>query len=156
MPVRIGQIKFDRNGYIAALDIACKELFKGAIRAFLEAAQPRIPVDTGMARGSLMPLASFAGGFEVSIPGARARKGKSPRDANTGADMVTVTINSFTWPKYSLTFRDPVPQIGIHDDKVWGAFRAGRAAFKAYLDENTKKLIPGVRNFVSISYTTTY
>lgn len=150
--------KLDNARYSKALDSMIQEEYKKAIFAFLEVAEHRIPVETGMARGSLKLLADFVG-FQLDLADAHTRGG---RDADLGAVLGNLRV-SFKWPNYSFSLTSDVHHFWLHEtqdsifnaaadryvaNKKWEAFKYGREAFRQYLDYNIVRNIPKLRDFI--------
>lgn len=151
--------KLDGVRYSRALDEMIQREFKKALYAFLEVAEHRIPVETGMARGSLQLLADFAG-FKLDLSDARPRGGN---DADVGASLGNLRVD-FRWPNYGFTFTTDVYHYWLHEtqssifnvaadryvkNKKWESFKYGRKAFKDYLTHNIVKNIPKLDKFVT-------
>jgi hypothetical protein len=142
-----------------------------ALRAFLRAAIPRIPVDTGESRGSLLHLSRLlrvkntikprrfrtvtVDGKQYTIDNTELLKTKNK---DTGAAQTFVNgrrssnltkNNMFNVNKttFNFKFKTDILQIDIHDDK-WGAFKAGRSAFIEYLEEVAPTKMPSIINFI--------
>lgn len=159
-------LKLDKGAYIEQLNAVLAEELKNAMRAWLKAVIRKVPVYTGMARGSLLPIARALGENVPITP--RANRMASPRLYGKGVrstpsqgarrttfkftsrlgrhevsiDIGTVhyLINEFT--RVSLPLAHPGP---------WKSFEAGRAAFKDYLKRNLKKKVPRIVKYISKS-----
>ena len=157
-------LDLNKGAYIAALNEALAEELKNAMRAWLKAVFRRVPVYTGMARGSLLPIARFLGEQVPITPKARgnastqlygrrvraspeegARRTTFKFDSRIGRHEVTIDIgvihyliNEFN--RVSLPLRKPGP---------WRSFEAGRKAYKAYLKKNLRKKVPRITKFIT-------
>lgn len=153
----IDVLKFDSKGYSAALKKAIEVQFRQAARAFIRAAVPLIPVDTGMARGSFLNIGRF---LKVAVPinplrrGQRYYPGGLPKTPQAGANLSTPITEIFTWDgdKLAFTFQSKVLHLTLEDHigvrsptAPWKAFDAGRDAFMSTL--HGMKL-PKVKSYV--------
>lgn len=63
--------RFDKKGNVQRIDAETREHFYAMLAAFLRAVVPNVPVWSGMARGSLRPLAKYItqkSGQSISVP----------------------------------------------------------------------------------------
>lgn len=163
--MRAFQFEFDRGRYTRALREVVEREFRNALYAFLEAAERRIPVDTGQARGSLQPIAEYAGYvLELSMARPTSRKGPNTRPG-------TLRLN-FDWPSMSVSFRVDIDYFEMYErtgtfphsrtgrpinvpTAPWRTLYYGREAFKDHLRRHLKENIPRVTEFftrTSIEY----
>lgn len=157
--MRAFDFKFDKAGYTRALRDVVEQEFKAAIRAFLAAAEARIPVRTGQAKGTLQPLAEFAD-YKLNISPVEERAGRGP---DTALGKLNVT---FDWPSFSISFKVDLDYFEVLDTQAtyvhsttgkevsakgipWLAMEHGREAFKDHLKKNLKRNIPKVTKFLT-------
>lgn len=161
-------LNFDAAGYTRAVTAAIEAEFRQAARAFIRAAIPRIPVQTGMAKGSFLNVGRF---LRVAVPIAPTRfnqryyppgGGNSiPKTPESGAalstqpnEMITRVGNRFVFEFSSRVFHLTLEDlIGVHSGP-WGAFAAGRAAFMQRMRQLRTRL-PRIGEYVtrtSITY----
>lgn len=81
--IEAAKIRVDKNGTLKTIDKAAKELFLESNMIFLKEVVKRVPVWSGMSRGSLRPLAKYLTdrGYHVSIPITPRASSKKARDA---------------------------------------------------------------------------
>ena len=154
----IDVLKFDSKGYNAALRKAIEVQFRQAARAFIRAAVPLIPVETGMARGSFLNIGRY---LRVAIPinptkfRQRYYPGGLPKTPQAGANLSTPVSEIFNWDgdKLVFTFQSDVlhlsleDQIGVRSPTApWKAFDAGRDAFMSTL---SGMKLPNVKSYIT-------
>lgn len=132
---------------------------RNAVRKFMRAAIPRIPVDTGMARGSFLNLGRF---LRVEVPINPVSFDKkyyykpaygSPKNKETGASISTDPEDAFYWKggKFWFAFNSQVfhlkleDEIGVHSGP-WNSFRAGRIAYLIEM-RKIKQRLPNIKGF---------
>lgn len=152
MPVfkgKVSIIRFDEKGFTHALDRAVKEAYRIALKAFLKAALDRIPVKTGMARGSLRPLADFLG-ESIDLSSSKPTR---IHNADAGADQTIFDMSEFEFPTYKVKIKIGTLHYKLHEylfeiynvrinryviSEPWQSFEYGREAFKEALKANLK------------------
>jgi len=142
------------EAFTKALEVQMRQ----ASREFLRAVIVRVPVYTGMARGSLVPLGRF---LRVAVPinpdpGAKKHPNKNPA-AGAAASSFKFTNEGGFNPRLRLDigvlhfelneFRPST--LPLRHPTPWHSFEAGREAFKAYLRENLTKKVPRVKKFIT-------
>ena len=138
---------------------------RSAARAFVKAAIVKVPVDTGMARGSFLNIGRFLK-IAIPIPKRRTRHKDGspilyyhrpgskgiPKTPEAGANLSVYSFKKLGPGKMNFEFQSKVlhyvleDRIGIHSQR-WGSFEAGRNAFIKEL-RNLKKRLPRVEAFL--------
>lgn len=157
---RFHNIKIDRRRWTKAMNKEMEQLFREAMREFLIAVITKVPVYTGMSRGTLRPLGEFANNYTIPIePNPRAPKYPG-RDADAGE-----ALSNFEWKfegRHNYVRFDPglfyyalndfynmkiaMPNIG---PTPWESFQVGREAFKEYIREHLKSRMPSVQHYIT-------
>lgn len=175
MPNFVAKIRLpflDRKRISNVLYAKVKKVIVLALFEFLKEALKHIPVDTGMAQGTLIPLSlairRSAGEF-ISIPTSPPQN-KSPYSTIDGERVLRT-------PELGATYGNPrliddiikrfVSQINVQYGTAlryftlldiqggkghapWGAYATGAAAFNAYLKANLKNEVAKVLDFKNI------
>lgn len=156
--------KLDINliGAKKGLNDAIAEEVKQGMRAFLEAAIPKVPVYSGQARGTLRPLGRYLNVLIPISPTKAARKkhpGNTPRKGedeslfefkNEGFNhSVELKITLFYFIVNDFHGANFEGSENLIQATPWGALEAGRKAFVAYLKQNLKKKIPRINQYVT-------
>lgn len=146
--------KFEAGKYTLALE---RELFvqmKQAARAFLEAAIVHVPIDTGQARGTFLPLGRFLNRV-VPIEGNTPKPNKNPE---TGASNKNKQVFQFV--------ADAKGQYFEIDSKLfyfwfndfytnelrgtpWKSLEEGRKAFLLYMKNVAPSRLPRLKHFIT-------
>lgn len=144
--VKIDTLSFNRRGFAFALDRAIKKAMLAGARAFLEVTYPRVPVYTGMARGSLFNLGRLV---NVNIPinptldtkqlAAEKRRGRSiahgKKLGTPSRKIIQKTKNTKGQVQWQFRFNSDVEHYRINEiyhvipSGPWESFAAGRDAF---------------------------
>lgn len=153
MTIRISEIRVpkltDRQEVLKKTDAALEKLWKGAIKAFVFACANRVRVFTGMARGTIVPLARVVRlglAVENTIT-TDARRGKlrnvkyngpeggfrsKTRGIQFGQDAYLVNIS-----RGSLEFEFEITVVHWEiNEERWQALESGRLAFEQYIEDN--------------------
>lgn len=150
------EFRFDETGFLKATNSAANKLVLNAVKEFLYVAAQRIPVLTGMAQGSLRPLAEFVGAVMPTITPIKYRVG---RGIEAGAAQGTGHQYTVKGGIYQVTFNPQVIHLQINDwnpmnygsDKAvtpWHAFKAGQEAALGYLIQNAGNQLPNPRKYL--------
>jgi hypothetical protein len=153
-------LELDEARFTKTLRETLEVQVRQAARAWLRAVIPRVPVYTGMSRGSLQPLARF---LRVAIPispdqGAIRHPKKTPEAGasqsffdfpNNGyvysfqwdTDVLHYKINEYNNMSGILPLRHPTP---------WHSIEAGNKAFNAYIEQTLPKRLPRVSDFIKV------
>lgn len=164
MKFSVTKLEFEGNRLKKDLKEYFLEVFYDAVRAFVREAYKKVPVRTGMARGSFLPLVKK---LDMAMPPfpithrneryyhAPARKQiKTP---SLGASLTKIKLpdkrNSTT---YNLEITIQTKYFGPMDTKVWNAFAEGIDAMKRRLDVavhlQTGRKRPRLKDYVHIIY----
>lgn len=140
------------------LHIELAKLWRGAGRAFIRrvALEGIVKVDTGMSRGSLLPLSRAVGlltAVRASITADRARRGGRRVKGKSIAAGVRAGENAFEYevgtpaaPKFIFEFEIKVLQYllnerGVNGNQAWDSLMEGRRAFLEHLDLHASEAI---------------
>lgn len=154
-------LKVDEKIAKARFEKAIKTQINNAARAFVRAAAVRIPVDTGMAKGSLLHLGRL---LRVAVdispkPGSKKyqyppRKGykKSPE---LGEELTTSEIVNKGNLRYEFHFHTRIFHLLLNDmfgspysGAPWRAIEAGRIAFRNHMLNVAPNRMPGPLDFM--------
>lgn len=153
LDIRLRKVEFDAEGYMVATRHALQESMYRAAGAFVEAAAPNVPVDTGMARGSFLNLQQMLErkGYhsDVEIPTTIQRRLKSgralryvhsdgsvwPKGPSSAKRLSTLGSQAFNFTrgKYDFKYRTDVVHFNVHNG--WDSFEKGRVAFLRTLQQ---------------------
>lgn len=156
------KIELDHIRYTSALDQAIRDVTRSAWYAFFEAAQDKVPVETGEARGLFKPLADWVDA-QLDLSGAAPT---AERNADEGAFHSMLDVSGFTWPKYVVVFKAETFNgwwwekfRTLYNARIgrpvtagpWEAFEAGKAAYILYLRTNLKFAIPDIAHYLTLT-----
>jgi hypothetical protein len=148
------KLEFDHKRYVGDFKAKLKDELRQALRAMLRATMVRVPVYTGMARGSLRPLGRFLNEHVPISPVAQRKK----MGIREGEALGSVEIDDSTYDisvkinigvlHYAINefFNVPLP---LKNPTPWESFRVGREAYKRYLRQNLKQNLPRIKKYVS-------
>ena len=129
-----------------------------ATREFVRAVIIEVPVYTGMARGSLKPIARIV---NVAVPISPIAKGRNDKNIAKGEShghvefvdkgleqgvLISITLAHYLTNEF-LTGQPDQKQL-IHPTP-WKSFEAGKRAYKRYLRENLVKRMPRIASFLT-------
>lgn len=143
-----------KTRYTRAIDDYIRRTHLAGLRAFVNAANVKVPVFTGQARATFVPLAKLVG-TQVIINPRAVRKDRSP--ATGAAKQIFKLIGSKFDYRLKFDLTDPSLQYydfldnnpGRSPTSPWDSFEAGRQAYKKVTKERLAKgKIPKVKNFV--------
>ena len=165
-------LEFDSKSFTKALKDSNLKEFKAAAAAFIRAAVPLVPVDTGMARGSFLNLsrALRRAGFDAPVPIIPKRKHtirkpiwyyatrrkRIPKSPESGASLATPMDRVFVWnsrDQLVFNFTSKVRHYVIMDfsggetERPWESFAAGREAFFNHIS-TMKERLPKIKAFI--------
>jgi hypothetical protein len=136
------------------LDQKLKTEIRNGAREWLRATYQRVPVYTGTARGTLVPVGKL---LRVAVPISpiAKRKGKGP---SFGATQSAFDF-TFTETTYSFTFDQNLFYYKLNDlypNKIiksapWYSFDAGAQAFQRYYRQSIKNKLPQLKDYVFVS-----
>lgn len=156
--IKVKIIKFNERGYSNALQAAIDNVIKDAAREWLREVILHVPVYTGMAKASLLPLGRF---LNVAIP-INPIATRKYGDVATGELMGFFDFESDTQSRVSrFIFKTDVAHYLINEftdglgspplthPTPWHSFAAGKSAFQKYLRANLKKQVPRVSQYLT-------
>ncbi len=161
--IRLVYLKFDKDAYIKDLKEKLEVQNRQAARAWLRAVILNVPVWTGEARGSLRPLGQF---LRVNVPinpssskwaqraiaqGHTAEAGaaqgkfefKIEGQARVIFEFETSVIHYLINEFYNVK-----PPIHLINEVPWYSLKAGKAAYKTYVNENVRKSLPKLKSYL--------
>ncbi len=152
-------IRFKRREYTDWLRSEVQQQIRVAARAFLRAVIKRVPVDTGEARGTLLPLGRF---LNVHVP-IDPKRQQNNKDAGTGeiehplifdfestdkGEYFTAQLQLFHyWWNDFFTQNYVNPQI----DPPWHSIDDGVDAFMEYIKTEGIRKLPQLKDFLFVS-----
>lgn len=169
----IDTLKFKRTEYTAAVKKHIDRQFRNAARAFLRAAIPRVPVDTGMAVGSFLNIGRMLN-VAVPIRGVNTRKKRyyySPargqlKTPALGAKLSSMSLITESEDKLKFELKSGVFHynlldfIGVFHKSganmgAWGSFEAGQRAFMEVMsDLGNRYRFPQLKDYIVKTRTT--
>lgn len=153
-------LQFDSSGYTKAMKKALEVQFRHAARAFLRAAIPRVPVQTGMARGSFLNIGRL---LNVAVPiqptlfNQFYYPGRLPKTPATGAALSTPAENVITWKSNQIRFEFQTKvwhytledYFGVRSPSApWQSFMLGRIAFMEEM-RALKDRLPKIKSYMT-------
>lgn len=160
--IKFVYIKLNKGAFTKALAESLETQNRQAARAWLRAVIIKVPTWTGEARGSLRPLGQF---LRVAIPivpsnskwaqraieqGHTAEAGEAKgrfEFKNEGGKRFVFVFSSDVVHYLINEFYNVKPPIHLITLSPWFSFRAGKLAYKKYLNENLKEKIPKIKSF---------
>lgn len=134
------EINFGMEAWFQALDDIVQEYFRAAIKTFVLTAAPLIPVDTGMARGSLLNVARAYTDLQFSVTG---RTGaiynyygtKMPKGPDSGRKLTTHWFIRGK-DKYEFMLETAIFHLNLNDNNIvarvagtpWNSWKIGLEA----------------------------
>lgn len=152
------QLNFNMVKFKKTLDETLKTQIRQAAREWLRAVIPKVPVWTGTARGTLSPLARILR-VQNNISPVAFRRGWGP---SVGEQFGTFSFEesggtySFDYEINLRYFQDnefqkAPPKYKLRNPTPWHAFKAGDAAFKAYLNKILPQKLPNLTDFIEVT-----
>lgn len=152
---RLSTFELDPQRYAKSLDEAISTQQRQAARAWLRAVIEKVPVWTGMSRGSLKPLGAY---LRVAVPisPVAQRSGMGP---TAGAQQSSFSFTR-TGTSWTFAFTEEVAHFLINDafdvsayirlrtPGPYNAFKAGEEAYEAYIAEFLQKRLPNVNDVI--------
>ena len=163
---RLSFPRFDAKKFTDALRDLAEAQVRQAAREWLRAVIPKVPVFTGTARGTLMPLGRL---IRVAVP-ISPKAVRPNRGPGVGASLTTGRYFYREGNRFYFRFNTdvshfiynnlqpaPDPPFRLINETPWYATQAGNEAFNRYLAEELPKRakLLRLRNFIkfeSISY----
>lgn len=157
MPIT-GEISFPRIDKEALERELFKEMFillQDAAREFVRKSFGHIPVDTGMAASTLVPLGRFLNELVPVTPKRRVRQGKSAELGQLKSGFEFKAVNFI----FSFEFNSRVFHHFLNDQfnikKVpsspWNSILIGSLAFTRFIAENLINTLPSIKLFVKFN-----
>jgi hypothetical protein len=154
------RVEVRRNALSQAMQDAVATQLRQAMREFIRAVLQRVPVYTGMSRGSLRPMARV---LRVAIPiNPHPRAGYYKNKTPEAGERQSHFEFDHTGLNQSVTFRVDVAHYLINEfytglrgqenlihPTPWKSFEAGREAFHAYLRANLMRRLPNVASYIT-------
>jgi hypothetical protein len=145
-------IRVNTKGYTKALDAQMKLQMHEAARAWLVGTASQVPVWSGMAKGSLLPLARF---LKVNFPINPITTSR----IDAGASLGWFYFNTANF-EYTFSFTTEVPNYLINEFNAnalpslrhptpWLSMQAGADAWNNYMDTNLFNKVPQITRYVS-------
>jgi len=148
-------LSIDIGRYTKTLDQTMDVQMRQAARAWLRAVILKVPVWTGMSRGSFKPLGAF---LRVAIPisPVATRSGMGP---DAGASLSSFSFGK-EGTKYIFEFEDNVPHYAINEfynvrppinlitPGPYGSFKAGQDAWDQYVTQVMPSKFPRPEEFI--------
>lgn len=152
------RIKIMKDAYLEALRIRLQAQLREAAKEFVAEAIQRVPMDTGQARGTFLPLSRFLG-MSVEVGGV----GKKRKNSETGASEGKQLIFKFKSTARTESFEiDPQLVYFIINDfhemnypngqapTPWESLETGWQAFMTYIHEVAPLRFPDIGAFIEI------
>ncbi len=137
------------------------ELREKTARAYVRAVFSRIPVWSGAARATLIPLAILAKMGElaatirpVAFEGSHYPRGDPNHGVDSGVNHGTQSSLDNSFPSIGFTFETDLIHFFLHEENGWndwGALEAGRNAASSYIEENASKFMPNMNRYIKVS-----
>lgn len=153
--------KWDSKKFNRALLASLSTQARQAARAFVRAAVVRVPVDTGQARGTFLPLGRF---LRISVPigGAQTKPNKSPATGSMGDRQMLFRFETqergvffeiepqlfYYWWNDFFAHNYPGGQLPT----PWQSLEEGKKAFVTYMKTIAPTKLPKLKDFVIMSF----
>ncbi len=155
--VKISKFSFDTVKFNKTLRERLNVQVRNAAREFVRAAIVNIPVDTGEARGTFLPLGRF---LNIAVPiNGDPEPDKNPT-TGAGPDkqlLFTFPSNQYgvyfqiDWQLFHFWFNEFFETRSNHY-KPWDSIEAGREAFLEYMRTVAPLRLPKLKDFITASY----
>lgn len=155
-------VNFNKQAYLKTRDEALKREMRNAAREWLAAVIPHVPVWTGTARGTLLPLARY---LRQSVPinpiVSKQNKGPGFGEALGGfefddaGNQYTFEFTNFL-EYFKFNDQNDASAYGFHLTHAtpWYAFEAGQTAFDAYVEKFLPQKMPDINDFLEYTSVT--
>lgn len=143
-----------KRGFTEACHERVRTQLKQAAKEFVKEAIKHIPIDTGQAMGTILPLGRFLN-ISVSTSGNKPLKNKNPETGANGQNKLIFKFESLkTGEKFEIDVQ--LLYFFINDFfghpsgkyEPWYAIDAGWTAFRQYLAETAKDRYPKLKDFI--------
>lgn len=154
----VSKFVFDKGRFTKAMQAALAVAVDEALLAFLTTAENMVPVRTGMARGSLGPLAKYLG-VELDLSDAKPEKRDNP-EAGAALTMFvppepydpdqkfSVQFSLQIGTEHYIEFEHKGEWGGRHARHApWHSMKEGKKAFLDYIKAHVKENMPHVSKF---------
>ena len=146
--LKLFKVRLEKTRFLKAIDSELIQIHKNALKDFIEAVYPKVPVDTGQARGTLVPFARSVNAV-IPIAPKTFRRDRSPE---TGAAKQVFTIQ-LSRNRYVATLD---VNLGYYDfldinrgrspTSPWQSFLDGKLAYKQSVKQQLGRL-PKIKKF---------
>ena len=155
--INLQNFELDANALIKDLYVVLDEQNKMAAREWLKAVILRVPVFTGEARGSLLPLANFLN-ESIPIHPVAQKKGHSIASgaAQSSFEFTNGPIFDFIFTEdvahYKINeYYDVNPPIHLtHLPRPWASFLVGKEAYKNYIERYLVANLPVIKDYLIV------
>jgi hypothetical protein len=162
---KIGKIKIDNVRYTEAIREELKHKLRRAVADWLRAVIEYVPVSTGMARASLIPLGQVVGVnvFTATTIGNNAIRKESPTRNKALGEATGMSGGFFGGNQYQLTFvyqilidhyleNETSAHPGANEQVIspWESMEAGREAFAAFMEHRITTGLPRLKDYVHV------
>lgn len=162
LTINAPQVTFDLRGYEQDLQENCQRLLRAMARAFLDETIKRIPVDTGMARGTMAPVSRVLGlAFQIAKGPNKPRQGKASQsnynksyEGGTSRARVTLSdgpiVYAMHWSAnlFHLLVNDLYHLPGHFEHPTpWHAIASGVAAAEKFFIDNGSFYLPTAASY---------
>ncbi len=160
LTIEVSLLQFDVAKFTEKLKEVIRQRMRVAARAFVRAALLRVPVQSGMARGSFLNIGRL---LRVAIPISPTHTGefsyeyggKQLKTAELGASLATPAEQMFTenGQSFSFKFEPGVIHYAINEfygripNAPWLSLEQGRAAFLEEMG-NLPKFVPKIKDYL--------
>lgn len=154
------KLLFDQKRFSRTLRDTLQAQLRNAAREFVRAAIVRIPIDTGEARGTFLPIGRF---LHISVPisGAEPTVKKSEFTGESPEKRLIFQFSSnqygeyfeIDWQLFHFWFNDFFQHSYINGQEPtpWGSIEAGKDAFLLYMKNEAPKRLPKIKDFILTS-----
>lgn len=165
---RLTAVSINTPAFERALANSVRELIRDAAREFVHTVTAIVPVWSGQAQATLVPLATAVGYSLIITPdpkavakvGSRVGQGISLGDFHLPSVMATREFNfSFNTGLFYFNLNDTremneIMQNKLRNETPWHSMQAGMHSFRTYIDENWNSYIPKVSDYLSLRTST--
>lgn len=159
--LQLVKVRLDAGAYTDALKKKLQIQMRQAAREFVLAAIVKVPIDTGQARGTFLPLGRF---LKVTIPISGAQPtglgGATEKSQRTGAGLLRQKLFQFESETGAEIFEiDPqLFYFWFNDMEAngfagtpWKSLEEGKKAFLRYMRDVAPKRLPRIKDFVKFT-----
>lgn len=149
---------FDKVAFLRDLKKGTLDLREKTARAYVRAVFSRIPVWSGAARATLIPLATLAKMGElaasirpIAFEGRHYPKGDPNHGIDSGVNHGLQSSIDNSFPEVGFTFETDLLHFFLHEENSWndwGALEAGRNAASEYISTNADKFMPKMNKYI--------